>query len=237
MYIISCGLMLRCSASLAQDRSVPSLEGISERAEEQYGPDPDLLNGRKYNFRYRSAEGNPFFEVYGESPSVIQIKGKRYEDQRIRFDIYRQQLILDFTDLSGATSSIVLNGEMVDHFSLGYIEFGKFPDKNGEERFGQVVYRDRISCVYFWKKNYQSELKDGQRYFNFSGPLRDAVIIRGDQVCAYKNKTSFLKCFLKEDRKDLKMQMRQQRINPRKATDQQMQVLMKYVNQIQTHEE
>jgi hypothetical protein len=126
---------------------------------------------------------------------------------------------------------------MVDNFTLGKIEFEKFHDKNGEERFGQVIYVDSISCVYFWKKNYLSELKDDKRNFSFSKPLRDAVIIKGKQVCAYKNKKSFLKCFLKEDRKDLKMQMRQQRINPRKATDLEMQALMKYINQIYHHEE
>lgn len=237
IYILSCSLLLKVSASLAQEQAIPSYEGIRERAEKQYGPDPDLLNGRKYNFMYRSAEGNPFFEVPGVHSSDIQIKGKLYKDQKISFDIYNQLLVLEFEDVSGASSSIVLNEKVVDYFTLGYLVFRKFPDKNGLERFGQVVYQDRISCVYFWKKNYLSELEDGQRYYRFSEPVRDAVIIQGSQVEAYGNKRSFLKCFSKRYRKQIKVRMRAQRINPRKANVLEMQSLLKYINQLLDHED
>jgi len=238
IYFVSCCLLLiKLSALSAQNPSITSYGGIRELAEKQYGPDPDLLNGRKYNFIYRSAEGNPFFEVPGVVSSNIQIKGKLYVDQRIRFDIYNQLIILEFKDVSGARSSIVLNDEVVDYFTLGYLHFKKFSGKDGLERFGQLVYLDSISCIYFWKKDYLSELEDGQRYYRFSGPVRDAVIISGAQIKAYGNKKSFLKCFQKRDRKKIKSRMREERINPRKANVLEMQSLLKYINQLQDHED
>lgn len=235
--IICCLLLLKSFALSSQSQSASSFNGIRETTERQYGPDLDLLNGRKYNFTYRSARGNPFFEAPGADSAAIQIKGKLYENQRIRFDIYQQLLILDFTDLSGGNSSIVLNDDVVDHFTLGKVHFRKFSDKNGLKRFGQVVYLDSISCVYFWKKKYLSELKDEQKNYRFSGPLRDAVIISNGQVRAYKNKSSFLKCFGQEDRKKIKLFMREELIKPRKANELEMQRLMKYINHLSAHED
>jgi len=229
--------LLQFSSLTAQIDSISSYGGIRELAELLYGPDPDLLNGQKYNYTYRSAEGSPFFEVYGQEASSIQIKGKLYDEQWIRFDIYKQLVILDFTDVSGARGSIVLNDDWIDYFNIGRAHFRKFPDKVGNERFGQAIFLDSISCVYFWKKNYQSEIKNGSKYYRFSKPAREAVIIRGGQVYGYKNKKSFLKCFLEKDRKAVKMQMKEHRIRLRKIGDMEMESLVKYINQLPGYED
>ena len=63
----------------AQEGEANSWALIRQLAEEHYGPDQDLLNGKKYHYTYRSADGNPFFEVYGDMLSDIQIKGKVYQ--------------------------------------------------------------------------------------------------------------------------------------------------------------
>ena len=232
--ILSIGLLQFYSLS-AQSDSLSGYGGIRELAEKLYGPDPDLLNGQKYNYTYRSAEGSPFFEVYGHEASSIQIKGKLYDEQWIMFDIYKQLVILDFTDVSGARGSIVLNDEWIDYFNIGRAHFRKFPDKLGNERFGQALSLDNISCVYFWKKHYQYELKNGRKYYRFSKPVKEAVIIRGGQVYGYNNKKSFLKCFLEKDRKTIKMQMKEHRIQLKKVSDMEMESLMKYINQLQAY--
>lgn len=230
--ILSIGLLQFYSLS-AQSDSLSGYAGIRELAEKLYGPDPDLLNGQKYNYTYRSAGGDPFFEAIGQKASAIQIKGKRYDEQLIRFDIYNQLVILEFTDVSGARGSIVLNNDWIDYFNLGRAHFRKFPDKAGIERFGQAIFLDNITCVYFWKKYYQSELKNGKKYYWFSKPVRESVIIRGGQVYGYKNKKSFLKCFLEKDRKTVKVQMKKHRIQLKKVSDMEMESLMKYINQLQ----
>ena len=227
----SIGILQFCSLT-AQSDSLSGYAGIRELAEKLYGPDPDLLNGQKYNYTYRSAGGDPFFEANGQKASAIQIKGKRYDEQLIRFDIYNQLVILEFTDVSGARGSIVLNNDWIDYFNLGRAHFRKFPDKAGIERFGQAISLDNITCVYFWKKYYQSELKNGNKYYRFSKPVKEAVIIRDGQVFGYKNKKSFLKCFLEKDRKTVKMQMKEHRIQLKKVSDMDMELLMKYINQL-----
>jgi hypothetical protein len=225
-------LLLQALPLLAQKENRVSYTGIREEAEMSYGPDPDLLNGKKYNFTYRSAEGNPFFDLHDNAGSSIRIKGKIYEDEQVKFDIYNQLVVLDFTDLSGATSSIVLRNDWVEEFNLGDISFKKFPDKNGSLRFGQVVFEGEITCVYFWKKTYIPEQRDGEMHYRFSGPLREAVVIIGGVTCGFKNKTGFLKCLPKEYRSPVRTEIKSRHLRIRKAGDQEMKALMQYINQI-----
>jgi len=230
-------LLLQASPLVSQTASPDPYSGIREDAETSYGPDPDLLNGKKYNFTYRSAEGSPFFDVSDPALSSIRIKGKVYEGERVKFDIYNQLVVLDFTDLSGATSSIVLRDDWIDGFSIGSIPFKKFPDKNERLKFGQVVFEGRISCVYFWKKTYIPEQKDGTMSYSFSKPDREAVILLEGEACSFKNKHSLLACFPKELRGPVKSEIKSRRLRIGKASDLEMQMLMQYINQISGYEE
>jgi len=215
---------------LAQEGEATSWETIKQQAEDHYGPDQDLLNGKKYNYTYRSAEGNPFFEVHGDLLSSIQIKGKVYEGKKLRFDIYNQLLVLDFTELSGATGSIILRDDWVGFFTQGQLLFRKYPDKQGRLRFGQVIHEGEYSCIYFWKKDYIPELRDGERYLSFSEADWDAVIIREGKAMAFKDRGSFLKCFPKEDRGRIKSYLRTEGIKVQKASDWKMEQLMQTIN-------
>lgn len=230
-------LLLQVSPLLSQTASPDPYPGIRVDAETSYGPDPDLLNGKKYNFTYRSAEGSPFFDVSDPEQSSIRIKGKLYEGERVKFDIFNQLVVLDFTDLSGATGSIVLREDWVDGFTIGSIPFKKFPDKNGRLKFGQPVYEGRISCVYFWKKSYIPEQKDGTLFYKFSKPDREAVILLEGETCSFKNKHSLLACFPRELRGPVKSEIKSRHLRIGKASDLEMQMLIQYINQISGHEQ
>jgi len=223
-------LPVAITSLLAQEGESNSWALIKQLAEDQYGPDQDLLNGKKYYYTYRSAEGTPFFEVHGDMLSDIRIKGKEYQEQKLRFDIYNQLLILDFTDLSGASGSIILRDDWVEFFTLGQLLFRKYPDKQGKLRFGQVVFEGEYSCIYFWEKEYIPELEDGKRYFSFSKEDRDAVIIHGGKTNTFKNKGSFLKCFPKEDRGKIKSFLRKENLKVHKVSDLKMEQLMQTIN-------
>lgn len=220
----------------AQDAGPPSLKKIRQQAEKLYGPDPDLFNGRKYNDTYRTTEGHPFFEVNSDLPSTLKIRGKVYRDQQLRFDIYNQLLVLDYTDFSGATGSIILRDERVDYFTLGKLLFKKFPDSDGELRFGQVIHEDVYSCIYFWDKMYMTELRDGKRYFSFSDQQRNAVIVRNGIALPYKNQKSFLKCFPREDRPVIKSFLKEEGIRVQRAGDPEMIFAIQHVNRLLVNE-
>lgn len=221
----------------SQETSDVSYLEIKEDADERYGPSTDLLNGEKYHYPYRLARGNPFFEVQGEQNASIQINGNLYEKQNIKYDIYKQFIVLDFMDRSGAPGSIVLRNEWLDYFIIGGNRFKKFPDENGFERFGQVIFEGVISCVYFWEKEYSLDLHKGENHYQFSDPIRHPYIVIQEQFYPYSGKRSFLKCFPGQNQLQIKTYLKEKRIRIRKSTNLEMQLLMGYINQLSEHED
>ncbi len=210
---------------------------IRADAEERYGPDADLLNGEKYNYAYRSDRGTPFFEVPGDPLALVQIKGKIYENQKIRFDIYNQLMVLDYLDRSGAPGSIILRDEWTDDIRIGAFLFKKFPDAKGNRRFGQVIFEGSFSCLYFWEKNYLPDLHEGENHYYFTEPMRQAVVINQGNSTPFTGNRSFLDCYPDGQVVQIKKYLKEQRIRVKKAPDQEMMKLMEYINQIPGHEE
>ena len=197
-----------------------------------YGPNADLLNGEKYQYPYRSAGGDPFFEVGNDPDASVQIKGKLYENQKVRYDICNQLMVLDFLDRSGAKGSIVLRNAWLDFVIIDGYLFKIFKDNNGLERFGQVIFEGKANCVYFWDKKYLPDLHEGENHFLFSDPTREKVIVLNGQTTPYTGNRSFLKCFSGQSLPQIKEYLKENRIRVKKASDLEMQSLMEYINQL-----
>ncbi len=222
---------------------------LMKEAEQKYGLDPELINGEKYHYHYFKASGDPYFEfnrnrisaventgkVYDDAAqdalASIVIKGKQYLEQHIRYDIYQQLVILDYVDQHGAPASVVLRNNWVEQFDIEGQTFKKFKDQHGKVRFGQVVFEGTVSCVFFWKKEYTPELQNGQNTYSFSEPIREAVLIRDGLSCHFRNRRGFLNCFPAEKRAQVKAYMKEEHINIRKASPDEMRRLMKRINE------
>lgn len=201
-------------------------------AENKYGPLAGLINGEKYYYPYQSDIGDPFYRV-GEGLGVqLRIKGQDYEDQNIRYDICNNIVILDYTALSGAAASIVLSNEWLDQFYIGGRLFRKYQDEGGEERFGQLIYEGEVSCVYFWEKEHTLDLQNGQNRYKFSDPVRNASLVTASNTIRYKGKGSFMKCFPKSQKAEIKSYLREHKMKFRKSGDREMKLLFVFINQL-----
>jgi hypothetical protein len=221
---------------LSQEASVQSFLEISDHAEEKYGPDMVLISGEKYHYPYRAALGNPFLTPSGNDDASVQLNGVVYENQRVKYDIHNQLIVLEFNDMTGALRSIILRAEILDQFILDDRLFKKYPQDGSVERFGQVIYEGEISCFYFWKKRYSVDSKVGQNQYSFSDPIRQSYLIRDGQVILYKGKRSFQNCFPAKERVQIKAFMKKNRIRIRKESDSGMRLLLETINQIHQDE-
>jgi hypothetical protein len=221
---------------LSQEASDQSILEIRDHAEDTYGPDMLLISGEKYHYPYRAALGNPFLTPSGNDDASVQLNGVVYENQRVKYDIHNQLIVLEFNDMNGASRSIIIRDELLDQFILDDRLFKKYPQEGSDERFGQVIYEGEISCLYFWKKRYSVDSKVGQNQYSFSDPIRQSFLMTDGQVIPYKGKRSFLSCFPAQERVQIKAFMKKNRIRIRKEGDTDMRLLLEKINQIHQDE-
>lgn len=208
-----------------------SLSDYLAECEKKYGSDADLVNGEKYFYPYSKTEGDPFF-FSGSEPSKIRIKGKDFEEQSLRYDIYNHLLVLDYEDVYGGTTSLVLRKEWVESFSFGSIQFKGIAGPEGEFIFYQVIMEGRVTCLYRWTKDYQLNLSSGEQNYYFTEPQKEAFLYIGDQFYPFKSTRSFLKAFDEEQQKSIKQFIREAKITVKNVPDSQMRHLIEYCNSL-----
>lgn len=215
---------------LAQSGADPSYPDIREEAENRYTPSDELLSGEKYQYMYRTDDGTPFFEIPGDPRASVQIGNKTYEGQRIRYDMYNQLMVLQFTDMSGAQSSLVLQGERIGEVQIGAYRFRWFSDE-GTGRYGQVIGEGPYHAVIFWEKQYLPDMKNGEEHYFFSDPVRKTFLAHNERMCPYKRNRSLVNCLPDRLKDPVKKYLKEERIHIRKASFKQVSDLLTYVNQ------
>jgi hypothetical protein len=224
--------LLGLSSLYSQQLSITDYLAECER---KYGSDADLVNGEKYFYPYRQADGDPF--LFSEPrDAVITIHEKEFPGQLLRYDIFNQKLILDYKNLYGATSSLVLRNEWVESFNFESFHFIKMQGPDGNPGFYQLVTDGTIACVYRWSKDYLLNLNSGMQSYYFTEPLKESFLLIGGQFYNYRSNGSFLKAFDPEDQKLIRQFMRQLKIKVKNAPDSQMRHLVEYCNSL-SHED
>jgi len=208
-----------------------SLNDYLAECERKYGDDPDLVNGEKYYYPYKQSQGDPFF--YSDSRKAkLLIHEKEFAGQQLRYDVFNQKLILDFLDIYGASSSLVLRSEWVEEFAFEKQRFIRMEGPEGEPGFFQLVAAGHVSCVYEWSKNHLLNLNSGVQSYYFTDPVKRSYLVIDGQFYPYKNNGSFLKAFDPEQQKMVKQFMKQSRVKVKKAPDSQIRHVIEYCNSL-----
>ena len=208
-----------------------SITDYLTECERKYGSDADLVNGEKYFYPYRQYEGDPFF--FSESqPAVILIHDKEFEGQQLRYDLFNQKLILDFENIYGASSSLVLRSEWVKSFAFEQLNFVRMKGPEGEPEFFQLVTDGHIRCVYKWSKDQLLNLNSGVQNYYFSDPSKLSYLLIDGQFYPYRSNKAFLKAFDPEIQKSIKQFIKQAKLKVNKAPDSQIRHLVEYCNSL-----
>jgi hypothetical protein len=208
-----------------------SITDYLTECERKYGSDADLVNGEKYFYPYRQYDGDPFF--FSESKAaVILIHDKEFAGQQLRYDVFNQKLILDFEDIYGASSSLVLRNEWVKSFAFEQQNFVRMEGPDGEPEFFQLVTDGHIRCVYKWSKEQLLNLNSGVQNYYFTEPSKKSYLFIDGQFYPYRNNKAFLKAFDPEIQKSVKQFMKQAKLKVNKAPDSQIRHLVEYCNSL-----
>ena len=212
-----------------------SLSDYLAEVERKYGNDAKLVNGEKYFYPYTQSDGDPFF--FSEPRQVVvRVHEKEFAGQLVRYDIYNQQVILDFKDIYGGTTSLVLQNEWVESFGFESHFFRRMEGPEGIPAIYQVVVDGPISIVYSWSKDYLLNLNSGVQSYYFTDPQKEAFLVIDHTFYSFRSNKSFLKAFDIEQQKAIKQFMRQSKVKVNKSPDWQMRHLIEYCNSL-SHED
>ena len=215
----------------------PQQQSITDylaHCEIKYGSDADLVNGEKYSYPYSQALGDPFFFPESRTASIT-IHEKEFKGQLLRYDIFNQQLILDYENLYGVSASLVLRSEWVESFAFDNQKFKKIEGPEGKSDYFQILGEGQIDCIYLWSKKYLLSLTSGEQSYYFTDPDRSSFLRIEGQVHPYKSNGNFIKAFDPGLQKPIKKFLKQAKIKVKTASDVQMRHLLEYCNTL-SHE-
>ena len=209
---------------------------ISQDAKELdrvYGLDPLLYNGKKYTYFLPPGTGGDQFLF---SPDYFvgkaTIKGKSFEGITLNYDIYNQQLLLQYADASGIFNIIEISKAWLESFRLGDKDFQFLTFADGP-RFYQVLGDGPLFILYYWRKKLELDASHGATYFTFSPSMKNQYVLAGDKLRPFKNKRSLISQFDPRHKQEIRNYLYRNRIKLKKASDQAMTELINYIGNLE----
>ena len=209
------------------DQFVKDFYQIKDYYVRSYGADYNLLNGRKYYLLYSNVS-DPFFNSDQFRKGDLLINGVFYEGILINYDIYIQQVILQYTNHSGRAEQLILTGETIDEFILDGKTFRRLSFPETGTRFFQIVNSGEISCLISWNKTLVYSPGSNTTLYNFTSQSRTAYLLADGQLKSFRYRSSFTQLFDKSLRKEIRRYCRRQQVYLREASDESLRELVNY---------
>jgi hypothetical protein len=200
---------------------------LKENFDHLNGPDYNLLNGRQYDL-LNSGKSHPFFNTDRYRPGSLLLNGETYDSITINYDIFDQQLTLQYPGNSGQDLKVVLNREMIDHFQIDGLTFRlmSFPETGSS--FFQVLSSGDLSCFLLWKKTLSRSTASGNTSYKYSKQSREVYLQREDRLYVVRSRSSFTSIYDEAYRKEIKEFLRREKIRFRNASDEKLGELMNF---------
>ncbi len=202
--------------------------------DEMYGLDQKLIRGAQYYDKYPGSQGNEFLGSDDFARGRLVINGVEYNHVDIRYDIYNQQVNLQFRNHSSAVNAVVLNNDNIEEFELNGMVFRKYFFPETGTSFFQIIAEGRITCLSFWYKNL-SHRTSVDYVYEFSDSRKKSFLLIDTILYKYSWKQTFIKLF-PENMPGLRKYINQNNIRLRKASDSTMKKLIEYCDSLSNPE-
>jgi hypothetical protein len=214
----------------AQDPDNQVIGKLNAYFNEVYGLDQKLISGVQYYNKYPRALGNEFLGSVEFDRGRLVINGVEYNHVDIRYDVYNQQINLQFKYNTTAINTVIIEKDKIDEFELRGMQFRKCYFPQTDTSFFQIVAEGKISCLYYWYKNltFQTSLRN---VYEFSEPRKKAFLLIDSVLYRYNGKLSFIKLY-PETRSVVRKYIRQNQIRLRDAPDPIIKNLIDYCNSL-----
>jgi len=197
-----------------------------------YGLDQTLCNGKKYNYFLPSGtNGHQYLFSPDYVVGSVTLKGKCYQDITLNYDIFNQQLLLQYKDETGALNIIEVSKAWLKSFRLGNMNF-EFLNLEQNPRFYQVLGEGPVRILYFWRKNLNLDVVIGSSDFTFTAAVRDSYVFMDGQLKPFRTKRKLIGLFDPGHRQEIKSYLRKNKVKVKKASDQTMEEMITFIGNI-----
>jgi hypothetical protein len=196
-----------------------------------YGADPLLVNGRYYSFfPPPNTANNQYLEDTQFQTGSLTLRGKTWSGLMLNYDIYNQQLIMSFRNKTGANNLIVISDAWLEKFSIRGMTFEIVSLQDSVKSIVQIIGSGPVRIGYLWRKDITPDSFHGARYYSFSSPGKENLILERDRVARYINNRTFCRALDPRRRKVVMEYLKKNRIRVRKADDRTMSTLLDFYN-------
>jgi hypothetical protein len=230
--ISSLCLLNICLSSYAQEHSpnakVDYWNELYKSVVNEYEFDQVLVNGICYEDEYLGTVGHPFLFEDQFYKGTLIYRGGEYKGLDIKYDIYKQQVIL-YIRQNNSIAWIIPPNDFISAFSLGDKLFVKHTFE-GVPRFYQMIFdTEELKCLYYWSKlRYNSDHKRYYNSYRFTDSERKTYLIVDDVLKKYGDNRSFVRLFPQESQMRIKQYIKNNKIKVAKSSDVEIEKLVTY---------
>ncbi len=230
--IPSLASLLMAGQVMAQsfERTDSDTDSLSKYIQMKFGLDQELYNGFQNYNRYALYKGHPYFPDDLFFKGSVTLRGIQHQDVRLKYDIYSQFLILEYSDFEESVHQVIISKIHTDSFQLGNHSFHKLSLTGEEPIFCQVLNSGPLTCYVHWKKEVVSVSYDFQHSHEFTGSMRKYYLRYHGQVYSFASRKSFISIFPDTLTPVLKKYFRQQQFSFRDADPADLQSLLDFIS-------
>jgi hypothetical protein len=199
---------------------------------EKHGPDPGLINGIQFYNRYRQVKHHPYYRSEAFSRGSVTLSGREYEDVLLNYDLYTQEVILEYRGWNGGVGKIILISPHIDAFRLGGNRFEKLSLTEEGPLFYQVIAtddKDEATFYIHWEKQIVPNSNDLDYPNYFSESRGDFLLDYSGTLHRFSNRSSFKSIFSGDTRKQIRKYLVRNRFRFRKATAPELNRLLEFI--------
>jgi hypothetical protein len=212
--------------SLSSDSTRDSLLHFVHKA---YGLDQDLINGIQFYERYSHCEGNPYFPSNSFYRGELSLLGERFDHVMMKYDVYAQQLVLEYTDYSLRYNQVIIDGIRIDSFRLGKHVFKKMGLLDRKPLFYQVIRSGPVTLYIHWSKQMTTTSFKSRYTHQLSDHNGEFFLMFREELQPFHHRKSFISLLPDPIRSDMGRYIRQHHITFREPDPEVMEGLVRYM--------
>ncbi len=194
-----------------------------------YGLDQNLINGVKFYKSPEAVSGNEFFLNDKPSPGRITVNGIMYPNVFLKYDLVKQDVILEYNYPSGGKMQIIIDKEKITEFEIFNKTFKKYYFPSTGELFFQTLTAGDLVCLIYWQKILVPSTSSLQYVYIYSEEYRKTYLLFENKLCKFAGQRSFLKLF-PEYGDEIKKFIKRHQLEIRNISDDDLVRLLEYCN-------